>query len=92
MTILPARGKPYPCEAGIQLTFGCNALKNFCKLSVVPRAEKMIFVVSITPEQIWLGVCVGVGLTDGFAGFELISISAPVGPVFDVVAVVDMLH
>jgi hypothetical protein len=38
-------------EPGIQARFGCNALKNFCKESIVPRASSTIFVVSLAPEQ-----------------------------------------
>ncbi|HLH60223.1 MAG TPA: hypothetical protein VKV20_00960 [Ktedonobacteraceae bacterium] len=49
----------YPYEPGIQVTFGCRALKNLCKESIVPRANSTIFVISLAPEHSWLAACTG---------------------------------
>src|SRR5579885_666129 len=44
-------------EVGSQLRLGCKARKNFCKLLVLPRAEKTMSVVSRPPVQSCIGAC-----------------------------------
>jgi hypothetical protein len=60
---------------GIQLTFGCKPLKNCCNCSVVPGAEKNMFVVVFAPEH----NCVAIGVADGVAPVFGVLLAVAVG-------------
>ena len=52
-------------DAGTQATFGCNVSNVFFKAVSLPRLEKTIFVVLLTPVQSRIGTCVGLACTVG---------------------------
>ena len=73
-------------DAGIQLTFGCRALKVCCRYSTLLRADSTIFVVSLAPEHSCRGTGVGLAVPTG------VPVAFADGPLCCVVELLDTLH